>query len=360
MATRRTISLVQLKHARFGRRVAVVEGKQLHVLPGSDSVYRLAHVALAGDVSLVRLVSATPSDQRLNYDSVYTGNSDWRLLPAFDHPDEPARCLVTGTGLTHRKSAESRQAMHALPERGQPCPRGPVRVAHADKAVRAHSPPTDSMKMYQWGLQGGQPARGKIGVSPEWFYKGCGTILRAHGEPLEVPAFALDGGDEAEVAGAYLIDPTGTPRRVGLMLANEFSDHVLEEKNYLFLAHSKLRTCSIGPELIVNADFHDARGATRIFRGRKIIWSKPFATGERNMCHTLANLEHHHFKYPAHRRPGDAHVYFCGADAFSFGDKVKLKNGDVMEIELAGFGRALRNPIQFDRTAPRLFRTNPI
>ena len=219
---------------------------------------------------------------------------------------------------------------------------------------------SDSMKMYQWGLEGGRPAPGEIGVSPEWFYKGCGTILRAHGEPLDVPAFALDGGDEAEVAGAYLIDPAGKPRRVGLVLANEFSDHVLEEKNYLYLAHSKLCTCALGPELIVNADFRDARGTTRILRGRKVVWSKPFATGEKNMCHTVANLEHHHFKYPAHLRPGDAHVYFFGADAFSFGDSVRLEDGDVMEIELAGFGRALKNPIWIDRTKPRLVQAKPV
>ena len=30
---------------------------------------------------------------------------------------------------------------------------------------------------------------------------------------------------------------------------NEFSDHRFEKKNYLNLAGSKLRTCSIGPEL---------------------------------------------------------------------------------------------------------------
>jgi len=197
-------------------------------------------------------------------------------------------------------------------------------------------------------------------VSPEWFYKGCGTILRAHGEPLDVPAFALDGGDEAEVAGAYLIDPSGTPRRVGLMLANEFSDHVLEEKNYLYLAPSKLRTCAIGPELIVDADFSDARGTTRIRRGKKVVWSKPFATGEKNMCHTVANLEHHHFKYPAHRRPGDAHIHFFGADAFSFGDGVRLEDGDVMEIELAGFGRALRNPVRLQRANQKLVKARPV
>lgn len=332
------IRLVQLKHPKQGRRVAVVEGDELSLLKGVDSVFRLAEAAIAKKISLAKKTAASRSSESLAYDEVYSGKSKWRLLPAFDHPDEPARCLVTGTGLTHRKSAENRQAMHKDP----------------------NAPVSDSMKMYQWGLEGGRPARGKMGVSPEWFYKGCGTILRAHGEPLEVPAFALDGGDEAEVAGAYLIDPSGTPRRVGLVLANEFSDHAHEQQNYLYLAHSKLRTCAIGPELIVDADFADARGTARILRGGLVLWSKPFATGEKNMCHTVANLEHHHFKYPAHRRPGDAHVYFFGADAFSFGDGVRLADGDVMEIELAGFGRALRNPIRVKRAKAKFVEVRPI
>jgi hypothetical protein len=124
----------------------------------------------------------------------------------------------------------------------------------------------------------------------------------------------------------------------------------MEATNYLYLAPSKLRTCALGPELIVGADFQDARGEARIVRGGKAIWSGSFATGERNMSHTVANLEHHHFKYPAHRRPGDAHIHFFGADVFSFGDGVELADGDIMEIELGGFGRPLRNPI---RIAPK-------
>src|SRR5205823_8922178 len=140
------------------------------------------------------------------------------------------------------------------------------------------------------------------------FYKGCGTILRAHGEPLEAPDFSLDGGEEAEVAGVYIVDNSGDPRRIGLTLANEFSDHKLEQQNYLYLAHSKLRTCSIGPELIVNGEFKEAKGKTRIFRKSKIVWETDFFTGEDNMSHSVANLEHHHFKYPAHRRPGDVHI----------------------------------------------------
>jgi hypothetical protein len=330
--------LVQLKHPAHGRRVAVVHENQLRLLTGVDSIYRLAQSAIANHKKLKQIIADQTTRDSISYDTVHAGDSDWRLLPAFDHPGEPARCLVTGTGLTHKKSAENRQAMHS-----------------------AEKPDvTDSMRMYQWGVEGGRPAPGTIGVPPEWFYKGCGTILRAHGESLEVPPFGLDGGEEAEVAGAYLIARDSQPCRVGLVLSNEFSDHKIERQNYLYLAPSKLRTCAIGPELIVNAEFQDARGTVQILRSRKAIWSKSFATGENNMSHTVANLEHHHFKYPAHCRPGDVHIHFFGADAFSFGDGVELSDGDIMEIELAGFGRPLHNPIRINRTPQQLISVPPL
>src|SRR4051812_38383480 len=275
--------LVQLRNRDGKRRVAAVKEDRLCWLEGIDSAYQLSQIAIAENNALEKVILASFSDRDpLDYDAVLGGKTDWQLLPAFDHPAEPARCLVTGTGLTHKKSAENRQAMH---------------TAQAGAM-------TDSMRMYQSGLEGGRPEPGKIGVAPEWFYKGCGTILRAYGEPLEVPAFGLDGGEEAEVAGVYIIDPAGKPCRIGLALPNEFSDHKLEQKSYLHLAPSKLRTCALGPELVVNGDFQDARGTVRILRGDKFIWSKSFATGENNMSHTVVNLEHHHFKYPAHRRPG--------------------------------------------------------
>jgi hypothetical protein len=214
---------------------------------------------------------------------------------------------------------------------------------------------TDSMKMYRAGLEGGRPAIGRIGAQPEWFYKGEGSVLRAHGEPLDVPNFALDGGEEAEIAVCYVIAADGTPCRVGFAQGNEFSDHVGEARNYLYLAESKLRSCSIGPELVIGADdaffAGEIRGRTSIERAGRIVWAGDLASGERWMCHTLANLEHHHFKNPLHRRPGDAHVHFLGADAFSFRDGVRLEGGDEMVISFEGFGRPLRNPVRIDRSA---------
>jgi hypothetical protein len=218
------------------------------------------------------------------------------------------------------------------------------------------------MKMYRWGIEGGRPAAGAIGVQPEWFYKGTGHVLRAHGETLEVPAYALDGGEEAEVAGVYFNDNAGNPRRVGFTLANEFSDHELEQKNYLYLAHSKLRTCSLGPELVLDLTFEEAQGAVEIFRAgpTEPAWSGKFSTGQKNMSHSLANLEHHHFKHAGHRRPGDAHIHFFGADVFSHGAGIRIQNGDKVRISLEGFGRPLVNDVRVDRSEPKPIVVQPL
>lgn len=305
----------------------MVDGASLRLIERPyASAYALAQAALAAAQSFSATILANVSETLLPYDEIYDGKSEWRLLPPFDHPAEPARCLVTGTGLTHKASADNRHAMH-----------GP------------ESELTDSMRMYRWGVEGGRPAAGRVGVQPEWFYKGSGAILRACGEPLEVPDFAEDGGEEPEIAGVYVIDPAGQPRRAGLTMANEFSDHRMEKRNYLYLAHSKLRNCAIGPELVIDADFSDVRGSVSIERKGRVRWSQEIASGEAHMCHSLGNLEHHHFKYEEHRRPGDVHIHFFGADAFSFGAGVTLEHGDVAVVAFEGFGRPLRNPVRIQR-----------
>jgi hypothetical protein len=237
-----------------------------------------------------------------------------------DHPD-PAHTWVTGTGLTHLGSADARDRMHK---------------------VEAASM-TDSMRMFQMGLEGGKPAPGETGVQPEWFYKGDGGIVVAPYRPIISPPFALDGGEEPEIVGLYVAGMDGEVYRVGFALGNEFSDHVMEKQNYLYLAHSKLRPCSFGPELRLGELPEDVRGVSRIIRHDEVVWEKPFLSGEQNMSHTIANLEYHQFKYRAFRRPGDVHVHFFGTATLSFSDDIKLEPGDEMEIEAESFGRPLRN-----------------
>jgi hypothetical protein len=330
-------SIVQITHPEHGRRVALVDGGLLRTLGGATSVYALALQAIEQGISLKALIANLPAGESLDYDAVYQGSGEWMLLPPIDHPFSHANLLITGTGLTHRASADNRQAMHVQT--------GPL---------------TDSMRMYQWGVEGGKPAAGAAGTSPEWFYKGTGDLLRGHNQPLVVPDFAEDGGEEGEIAGVYLIDPAGTPRRLGMAQGNEFSDHVFEKKNYLYLASSKLRHCSLGPELVLDPDFTAVEGAARILRGDTVVWEKEIRSGEENMCHSLANIEHHHFKFPSHRSPGDIHVHFYGASAFSFGDHIKLSDGDVMEIAYQNYGRPLRNPVSVHPGPERLVRAVPL
>jgi len=324
-----SVRVLQLENGRI-RRLALVEEPDLQLL-SLDSSFALVSIALDEDKPLADILDRHRSSDRIPYDPVYAGTSDWRILPPIDHPGDPARLLVSGTGLTHLGSAEQRNAMHG----------------------KSDAEMTDSMKMFRSGLEGGRPADGGIGTTPEWFYKGNGTVVRAHHEPLVVPGHAMDGGEEAELAGVYIIDRTGHPIRLGMCAGNEFSDHKLERTNYLNLAGSKLRTCALGPELALNPDFRSIRGTATIEREGTTIWHQEILTGEEGMSHSLANLEHHHFKFDVHRRPGDVHVHFYGAYGLSFGAGVELAAGDVMVIQFEGFGRPLRNPIQICRPVDR-------
>jgi len=337
-----SIRLVQLTNGSE-RRVALVDEPRLCCLVGVTSVCGLAWQCLQGSRSLQLEVSRAATGEFLSYDDIYSGNSAWRLLTPIDVPGQPSRLLVSGTGLTHLGSARQRQSMHL-----------------AESANKSGEVLTDSMRMFQWGLEGGRPANGEIGIAPEWFYKGDGSSVRAPFQPLDIPPHAEDGGEEAELAGIYIVDEDGAPWRIGFVQGNEFSDHKLEKRNYLNLAGSKLRTCSIGPELVIGSEFASLRGHVQIERDGKTLWETDNASGEQNMCHSLANLEHHHFKFAGHRQPGTVHVHFFGADVLSFAAGIELKQGDIVEISFAGFGRPLRNPVHKEKWQQDLIRVRSL
>lgn len=308
---------------------AMVESPlEVRLIAGEQGVYGLAQQSIAESRPLTEVVEAALTETRLDYAKLIEGK---QLLPPLTHPD-PAHCLVSGTGLTHLGSADTRSAMHA-------------------KAQADESELTDSMRMFKLGVEGGKPAAGESGFQPEWFYKGDGSIIVNPEGELPVPSFAQDAGEEPELAGIYLIDQDGQPRRVGYAVGNEFSDHVTERFNYLWLAHSKLRACSFGPELLIGDLPAHLEGTSRIVRDGKTLWEKPFLTGETNMAHSLANLEHHHFKYATFRRAGDVHIHYCGTATLSFADGVQTQSGDRFEIDLPEFGRPLRNTLRFTSDA---------
>lgn len=318
-------SLIQYRSAEGKRHVAALDdsGRATRV-DAAPTVYSLAELAISRGESLAEVVYGAGSGERVDLEAIVRED---RLLAPIEH-EEPSRLFLTGTGLTHLGSAKGRDAMH-----------------RKEKDAAAQS---DSMKMFLMGLEGGKPAENKPGVQPEWFYKGNGNCIAPPGGAIHSPAFALDAGEEAELAGIYLIGPSGTPMRIGFCLANEFSDHVTERANYLWLAHSKLRQAALGPEIFVGLLPEHLEGKVRILRDGSVLWEKPFLSGEANMTHSFENLERHHFKYSMFRRPGDIHVHFFGTATLSFSDNIRAQPGDVFEIAAPPFRLPLRNVLAVD------------
>jgi len=319
------VRLIQYRDGDDARRVGLVgeDGATVRPLREIATTYELALSAIEQGGGIAGLVRQRVGGQTVDYDQLLAAG---RVLAPLDHP-EPARFLITGTGLTHLGSADARNRMHT--------------ATHGEGA-----PESDSMKIFRMGIEGGKPGPGKIGVQPEWFFKGVGSCVVAPGAPLPLPAFALAGAEEPEIVGLYIIDGTGAPWRIGYALGNDFSDHVTEAKNYLYTEHSKLRACSMGPELLLGDLPEALSGTSRVIRDGKTIWEGEFLSGEANMSHSIANLEHHHFRYEMFRRPGDLHAYFFGAAVMSYAAGVKTRPGDEFEIEAEAFGKPLRNRME--------------
>ncbi len=314
--------LIQLVESG-SRRLAVSDGAGAATLvDGYATTYELARAAIAKGTGIAALLASLPKGAPVD---ISRALAEGRVLAPIDHP-EPSRLHMTGTGLTHLGSAEGRDKMH--------------------KAATSAEKPTDSMRMFLMGVEGGKPKPGEVGAQPEWFYKGNGAFVTAPEQPLVSPAFAQDGGEEPEMVAVYVIGDDGNPYRLGFTLGNEFSDHVTERHNYLWLAHSKLRPASIGPELLVGALPAHVEGTSSIKRDGATVWQKPFLSGEDNMSHAIANLEHHHFKYSLFRNPGDVHVHFFGTATLSFSDGIVPREGDVFEIAAKPFFYPLRNRLK--------------
>jgi hypothetical protein len=307
----------------------VIDGDILQVVRDSPSTRDLAIAAIRNKRQLKDEVLARGTRQ--SAESYALVLQQGRVLAPLDHED-PAHCLISGTGLTHLGSASTRDQMHQ---------------AKADAPVSL----TDTAQMFQWGIEGGRPPPGTVGAQPEWFYKGDGAIVVRPGQALQSPPFAEDGGEEPELTGLYVIGDDGRPYRLGYALGNEFSDHLLEKRSYLYLAHSKLRNCSYGPELRLGALPGHLVGTSRIHRNGQVLWERAFLSGEDNMCHSLENLEYHHFKYQQFLRPGDVHVHFFGTATLSVADNIRTQEGDVFEISIAEFGQPLRNGLHITRSA---------
>ena len=284
------LRLMQHRASDGTRSVIAGDGQSSHLVSGVSSTREIAQRAIEAGVGLAEMVARCGLGPDLDPAAELAAG---RILAPIDH-DDPAHLMMSGTGLTHLGSADARDRMH--------------RLAESEKQ-------TDSMRIFLEGVEGGKPAAGTVGCQPEWFYKGDGSQVVGPGDPLVMPDFALDGGEEPELAGVYLTALDGVPFRLGLCLANEFSDHVTERHNYLWLAHSKLRQAALGAELLVGPPPEHVEG-----------W--------------------HHFKYAQFRRPGDVHVHFLGTATLSFSDGFGAEASDEFEIEARPFTLPLRNRLE--------------
>jgi hypothetical protein len=313
--------LIQFVTLEGSRAVGAILGEGApRVVEGAASVRDLALESHRAGRSLSETVEAHGLGDEIDHDALI---AEKRIRLPLDHA-EPSRVVVALTGLTHLGSAQSRDDMHA-------------KLQGSDLS--------DSMKMFKLGLEGGKPGQGAIGVQPEWAYKGDGSWLAAPEEALELPGYAEDGGEEGEIVGLYVIGDNREVLRVGFALGNEYSDHVMERRNYLYLAHSKLRQSSFGPEVLIGDLPENLSGTIRVVRGGADVWKGELLSGEANMCHSIANLEQHHFKYANFRRPGDVHVYFYGASGLSCSAGVAPQPGDMFEVACPLFGKPLRNAL---------------
>mgnify|MGYP006432321445 CR=1 FL=1 len=175
-----------------GDGVVMREGDAAHLLSGVTTTLDLADAAVEAGLTLADMTSRMRRVRPVDLPGLAgAGAPD---LP-IHHPD-PAHMHLTGTGLTHTGSADTRDAIHA------------------DTAGM-----TDSMKMFGMGVEGGRPAPGTAGVQPEWFYKGTGHAAVPPCGALEAPGFADDAGDKPEIAGISVIGPAGEVLRLGFCLA---------------------------------------------------------------------------------------------------------------------------------------------
>jgi hypothetical protein len=197
-----SLRLIQYRCQDGTRCVAAADGDGVaRRVAGIDRTYSLAAMAIAAGSTLAAIVEPRLAE-RIDLELARTKG---RLLTPIDHADS-AHLYLSGTGLTHLGSAASRDKMH--------------RTAAGEDV-------TDSMRMFRMGVEGGKPQGEAAGVQPEWFYKGDGSNVVATESAICAPAFALDGSEEPEIAGIYIVDASGTPQRLGYCLANEFSDHIM-------------------------------------------------------------------------------------------------------------------------------------
>ena len=108
------MNLIQLQHPTSGRRVGLVQEPFVILLdPSVTSTYQFFKEGIALGKSVSESIEKVLSKEQLEYGTIYESKSGWKMLPPIDCPDDPMKCMLSGTGLTHKASATNRQKMQS-------------------------------------------------------------------------------------------------------------------------------------------------------------------------------------------------------------------------------------------------------
>lgn len=292
-----------------------------------SDIRSLALEAIDGGKTIPALVAERLSDDVIDLAKAL---DEKRILVPIDHPDS-SHVFVSGSGLSHKSWLDQHDELDEDEDKWP-----------------------DYLKVMVLGAKGGKPEDGKLGAQPEWFYKGTGDILVAPGGAIEHPFYGDGLGEEAEIAGIYIIGSDNQPYCIGYTLGNEVSDEQMYFKNVYHLAQSKKRNVALGPEMLIGDLPSDIPAKITLERGGKEKWSAEFRTGADNMLHSYANIEAHYFKYRKWYKPGDIHVLYFGNAVMSTEQGEVMEDGDVFRLECDLFGLPLVNSIEFGEEFPIL------
>ena len=229
--------------------------------------------------------------------------------------------------------------------------------ARSGRSRRRQKPVTDSMRMFRVGPCGGRPDRRRNRHCAGMVLQG--RRRRAAALPLRrslFPRTQKTAAKKRRSPAIYLID-SQTARRTASACARAMSSpttnssgatiSILQAQS--FALQHRART-GRWPRLSA-----PSTGEVSIERDGSRSGEERSRPAKKTCAHSLANLEHHHFKFAGHRQPGNVHVHFFGAHSLSFGEGIELKDGDWMQVRFEGYRArscATRSSIEDKRAAP--------
>jgi len=304
--------LVQFNTPELGPRLGYVDGDRILDLAAAEPAFNnfMALMEWAGGMAEEVAKYARETAERVpdELHNVY----DWQEL---DRPPAGNRSFLTiplappevwGFGVTYRRSAE---------------------VRDADVAAAMDSSASIYDRVYH-------------SDRPECFFKATAARCAGPYEPIGIRSDSELTATEPELA--YIL---GKEREiVGYTICNDVSAWDIERENPLYLPQSKIYSgcCALGPTILLAAsgpDPYDLEISCRIIRDRETIYEESTSSGR--IGRKLEELN----EYLCRDNPVPPGTVVSTGTGIMVPNEFALKDGDTVEIEIAGIG-TLSNPVK--------------